>query len=44
MNPKRFGYLPSDPMRWIQRHERVLKDHRDILAANPSHLGCRQSQ
>src|ERR1700730_18407318 len=42
MQPERFGNLLADGVNGIKRSHRVLKDHRDVVAANGAHLFVRQ--
>src|SRR5712664_146374 len=44
MQPERFGDLFTDGVDGIKRSHRILKDHRDVVAANGAHLFVRQLQ
>ena len=39
MQPQRLGDLVADRQHRIERGHRLLKDHRDLVAANVPHLG-----
>src|SRR6185312_14277389 len=44
MEAERFGDLLADGVDRIQRRHWILKDHRDVVAANLAHLSVRQLQ
>src|SRR6202035_5802763 len=38
VDPHRLRYLATDGPRRVERGHRILEDHRDLVAADPSHL------
>ena len=44
MRAYRLGDLIADAVHRVQARERILEDHRDVLAADVAHLGRRQGQ
>jgi len=43
VQPDRLGHLVADRLRGVQRRERVLEDHRDVVAADRPHLSVAQA-
>ena len=43
VQPDWLGYLVADGLGRVQRGERILEDHRDVVAAQPAQLGLGQA-